>query len=92
MEEDYTSVWSIANSVFHAFKVESFGFFGEVWVGRNWELDIGEDLVVVCPGWIAEVDCWGGLVEFGDEESAQVNGTCTGYGLNGMCSLFFQSG
>ena len=40
----------------HAVKVEALGLLAEVWVVLDWEVDVGEDLVVVCPCWRAEVD------------------------------------
>lgn len=49
----------------------------EVWIGLYWKTRVGEDLVVVCPGWVAKVDGWGSGVEFGQEASAQMDGTCT---------------
>lgn len=56
---------------------------GEVGIGFKREVDIAEDLVVVGPGWIAKVN--GRIrsrgVEFGKEESTEVNSTGAGDGL-----------
>lgn len=53
----------------HAIEVETLGVLVEVGVGSELEADVREDLVVIGPGWVREVD--GGLlwVEFGEEEA-----------------------
>lgn len=58
----------------HAVEVEALCLLVEVGVGGELEADVGEDLVVVRPCWVGEVD--GGLlrVEFGEEEAAEVDG------------------
>ena len=60
----------------HAIKVEALGLGGEVWVRGNGETNVGEDLVVIGPGRVGQVDGRLGLrrVEFGEEKTAQVNG------------------
>ena len=43
-------------------------------------MDVCEDLVVICPGWVGEVDgdVWVlGFVELGEEETAEMVGTGT---------------
>lgn len=69
----------------HAVVVEAFGLRGEVRVGFYGEVDVGEDLVVVGPGWGGEVDglVVGAEVEFGEEEAAEVDGAGAGDGLEG---------
>lgn len=62
----------------------------KVWVGLNGDVDVGEDLVVVCPCWVGEVDC---LVvrageEFGEEEGSKVEGACARDGLE-SCYLYY---
>ena len=54
-------------------------------------MDVGEDLVVVGPCWIAEID--GGLarVEFRDEQATEMDGACAGDGLYAAGALFGQS-
>lgn len=58
---------------------------GEVGVGFYGEVDVGEDLVVVGPGWGGEVDglVFGAEVEFGEEKTAEVDGAGAGDGLEG---------
>lgn len=56
---------------------------GKVWVGLNGNVYVGEDLVVVGPCWVGEVD---GLVmrareEFREEEGSEMEGACAGDGL-----------
>ena len=56
VEEDYTTVWSVGDGFLHAVEVEAFGLFREVWVCGDGDVHVGEDLVVVGPCWVAEVD------------------------------------
>lgn len=67
----------------HALVVEAFGLGGEVGVGFYGEIDVGEDLVVIGPCWGGEVDglVVGAHVEFGEEETAEVDGTGARDGL-----------
>lgn len=69
----------------HAFVVKTFGLWGEVGVGFNGQVDVREDLVVVGPCWGGEVDglIVGTEVEFGEEETAEVDGAGAGDGLEG---------
>lgn len=69
----------------HAVEVEALGLGREVGVVGEGEADIGEDLVVIGPGGIGEVDGGLGLrgVELGEEEAAQVNGAGSRDGLEG---------
>ena len=83
VEEDDGTSRGLADAVQHAIEVEAFRLRIEVGVGGEGETDIGEDLVVVGPGWVGEVD--GGLgvrgVEFGEEEGTEMDGSCAGDGL-----------
>ncbi len=63
VEKNNAVVWCISNRLLHASKVKAFCFLREVWVGGDWEGDIGEDLVVVGPGGVAEVDGGGAGIE-----------------------------
>lgn len=54
-------------------------------------MDVGEDLVVVGPCWVAEVDGWFAGVEFREEESSKMDGTCAGDGLETANSFFCKS-
>jgi hypothetical protein len=51
----------------HAIEVKTLGFLGEVGVVGELKADVCEDLVVIGPGWVREVN--GGLlrVKFGKE-------------------------
>lgn len=53
----------------HAIEVETFGLGGEVGVLGEGETDIGENLLVVGPRGVGEVDCWFLGVEFCEEET-----------------------
>lgn len=62
---------------------------GKVWVGLNGDVYVGEDLVVVGPCRVGEVDC---LVlrageEFGEEESSEMEGAGARDGLE-SCYLY----
>lgn len=46
----------------HAGEVEGFGGRGEVGIGLDGEVDVGEDLVVVCPCWVGDVDVCVGML------------------------------
>jgi hypothetical protein len=69
----------------HAVEVEALGLGGEVGVVGEGEADICEDLVVIGPGWVGEVDgglglCW---VELGEEKAAQMDSAGSRDGLEG---------
>lgn len=74
VEEDDGAGGRCLQRMEHAVEVEAFCLLVEVGVGGDFEADVGEDLVVVGPCWIGEVD--GGFVgvEFGEEEAAQMDG------------------
>jgi len=56
VEEDDAAFGCGLEGAEHAVKVEALGLLAEVWVVLDWEVHVGEDLVVVCPCWRAEVD------------------------------------
>jgi hypothetical protein len=56
VKENNASFWCGFECADHAIEVKTLGVLAEVWVVLNGEVDIGEDLVVVCPCWRAEVD------------------------------------
>ena len=64
-----------------AVEVEALGLLGEVGVGFCGDVDVGEDLEVVGPGWVGEVGGAVLLVEFGEEEGAEVDCAGAGDGL-----------
>lgn len=91
VEEDDAAFGCRPEGAEHAVKVEALGLLAEVWVVLDWEVHVGEDLVVVCPCWRAEVDglglgC-GRVVEPLEEEATEVVGASTGDGLEGCDTL-----
>ena len=96
VEEDNASFRCRFECADQAVKVKTLGLFAEVWVVLDREVDVGEDLVVVCPCWRAEVDrlgfrC-GGVVELLEEETTKVVGTSAGDGLEGGDTLLGDGG
>ena len=89
MEEDNGALGGITKGLLHAVKVEALGLLVEVRVLGDGQTDVAEDLVVVGPCWVAEVD--GGLlgrvavrvVEAREEETAEMAGAGAGDGLDG---------
>lgn len=69
MEEDDAVVRSFGDRLLHSSKIEAFCGFRKVGVGCDGNRDIGEDLVVVGPGWAAEVDLGLAGIELGEEKS-----------------------
>lgn len=70
VQQDDAVVGSVGDRFLHASKVKTLGSFREIWVGGYWKSDIGENLVVIGPCWVAEVDGGVTWVEFGDEQSS----------------------
>lgn len=83
-------VWSGLNGGFYVFEVEVFGFFGKVGVLCNWKVNIVEDLVMICLSWVGEVDCLVVFVEFGEEESIEMDGVGFRDCLYGGGLVFFE--
>lgn len=78
VEEDDAAFWCGFECADHAIEVKTLGVLAEVWIVLDGQVDVGEDLVVVCPCWRAEVDglgfrC-GGVVELLEEEATKVVG------------------
>lgn len=96
VQEDDGASGSGFDGVDHAVEIEGAGLAGEVGVLFGGDVDVAEDLVVVCPGGVAHVDGWGlgggAVVEFGEEEGADVEGTGAGDGLEGDDALFGDDG
>ena len=88
VEEDDGTWRGSAQGGNHAIEVEALGLRGEVGVVGEGEADIGEDLVVVGPGWRGEVE--GGLVgmKARQEETSQVDGARAGDGLKRADAVF----
>lgn len=89
VEEDDGALGSVREGLLHADEVETLGLLVEVGVLGNGQTDVGEDLVVVGPCWVAEVDgrLLGGIairvVEAREEETAEMAGAGAGDGLDG---------
>ena len=96
VKKDDASFWSGFECADHAIKVKTLGVLAEVWVVLDWKVDVGENLVVVCPCWRAEVDRFGfrcgGVVELLEEETTKVVGTGAGDGLEGGDTLLGDGG
>lgn len=83
MQENDASLGGLLERGEHAREIKAFGLRGEIWVGFDRQVHVGENLVVVGPCWGGEVD---GLVraariELGEEKSAQVDSTGARDGL-----------
>ncbi len=88
VEEDDATIWSFGDCFLHSGKVKAFCGFREVRIRSDGNGDIGKYLVVVGPGWVAEIDLGVARIEFGEEESTQMYCSCTRNGLEGACALF----
>jgi hypothetical protein len=77
VKQDDTAFWSLLYRLDHTLEVKTLGLSREVWVVLDGKLDIGEDLVVVGPCRVGNVDGLGlggrGVVELGQESGAQVD-------------------
>ena len=91
MEEDDAVIRRLRYRLLHSSKIETFCGFREVRVGSNGNRDIGEDLIVIGPCWIAEIDLGLARIELCEEESTQVHCSCAGDGLDGACALLSNS-
>jgi len=96
VKKDNASFWGGLECADHAIKVKTLGVLAEVWVVLDRQVDVVEDLVVVCPCWRAEVNrlgfrC-GGVVELLEEEATKVVGTSAGDGLEGGDTLLGDGG
>lgn len=85
MEEDDAARGSVAEGGSEAVEVESSCSGVVVRVLRGRQRDVVEDLLVVGPGGVGEVDglVLGTRVEFGEEATAGVDGAGAGDGLDG---------
>ena len=82
VEEDDAALFCGLEGGDHTVEVKTFSFGGEVRVGLDGEVDVGEDLVVVGPCWCGEVDCWCGFGQkLGEEETTEMDGACARDGL-----------
>lgn len=92
VEEDDGAVGGGGDGGLHALKVEALCLLGEVGVLGDGEADIAEDLVVVRPRRVGDVDGAVALVELGEEEGAEMDGTGAGDGLDGGGALLADGG
>lgn len=92
MENEDGALRSILESGLQAIEIEALGVFVEVGVCGNVEADILEDLVVVDPGRVGDIDGPAASEELGKEESSQVHGTSARDGLKGSNTLLLDSG
>lgn len=79
MQHDDTARWGLLDSRTHAGEVEAVRFFREVRVSLYWEIDVGEDLVVIGPsgrGEIHRLVCRP-RIEFREKEGTEMESTCT---------------
>jgi hypothetical protein len=83
VQEHDATFWGLLDGGLHAGEVETLGLGGEVWVCPDGEVNIGEDLVVVCPCWGGEINglVGGTRVKFGEEEGSEVDGAGAGNSL-----------
>lgn len=87
MKKDDAVIRSFGDRILHSSKIKTLCGVPEVRVGTDGNRHIGENLVVVGPGWVAEVDLGMAGVEFGEEESTQMHCSSTRDGLDGACAL-----
>lgn len=81
VQEDDRAIRGCPQGLQHAIEVKALGLLGEVGVIGEGEADIGEDLVVIGPCWVGEVNGRFLRMEFGQEETAQVDGAGSRDGL-----------
>lgn len=82
MEKDDTTVWGGGDGSLHAVDIEAFCLLVKVRVGGDGHAHVGEDLIVVGPCWVGEVDSAVAGVEPVEEEGAQVASASAGNGLD----------
>lgn len=76
VEQDNTTGLRGVQSGQQTITVEHFRLGREVRIRLDGQMDIGEDLIVVGPGWVREIDGRCGLrKELGQEETSQMDGT-----------------
>jgi len=95
VEEHYAVFRGSVEGGEHAIEVEGASLWVEVGVRLDGEADVGEDLVVVGPCRVAEVDGGRGMhfaVELGEEEGSEVDGARAGDGLEGGDPFLFDCG
>lgn len=87
MKENDAALGSFRNRLLHPCKIKTLCGFREVGVGCDGYRGIREDLIVVGPGWVAEIDGVIAGVEFGEEERTQMHCSCARDGLDGTDAL-----
>lgn len=85
VQQNDAALWCRLECTDHAIEIKALGVLAEVWVVLDWKVDVGEDLIVVCPCWRAEVYGLafggGGVVEPRKEEATKVVGASARDGL-----------
>jgi len=76
VEKDNAVVGGICDCFLHPIEVEAFGRLGEIWICRDGNVNIGEDLIVVGPGWVAEINGRLARVELGQEQASEMDSSC----------------
>lgn len=92
MQKDDGTGRCSAQSSNHAIKIETLGFGREIRVLSKGKADIGEDLVVVGPGWVGQVDRRTVGMETSEEEATQMDGARAGDGLERADAVFTNGG
>lgn len=92
VEHEDGALRSLLESRLQALKIEALGVLVEVGVCGNIETDVLEDLVVVDPGRVGDVDSPAASEELCKEESAQVHSTSARDGLKRGNALLLDSG
>lgn len=87
VQQDDAPLGCIADGLLHTLDVEALCLLVKVRVLCDGNANIGEDLVVVGPCWVGQENGLVALVEFGEEQSTQVDGTGARDGLNGGYAL-----
>ena len=73
MEKNNRSFGSVLERRSHASEVKTLSLFREVGITLDGEVDIREDLVVVCPCRVGNIDCFRTRIEFREEKSAEMD-------------------
>lgn len=82
VKENNGTLRRLLDAALHALEVEAASLLVEVRVVGALETDILEDGLVVGPSRVGNINLGTSLVEFGEEESTEVDGTGTGDGLD----------
>lgn len=90
VQQDDGTIGSTLDGGLHTLEIQAIGLLGEVRVVGNAKANISKDLLVVSPGRVGHVDCPVALVELGEEEGAEMDGSGAGDGLHGSGPLLLE--